>query len=54
MTLSRYTPSQCHSVSAAFLNDKAMMRRAYELWKHLSEKHPEYGKYRDKAEKLSR
>ena len=40
--------------AAAFLNDKAMMRRAYELWKHLSEKHPEYGKYRDKAEKLSR
>ena len=30
------------------------MRKAYEIWKRLSEKRPEYGKYRDKAEKLSR
>ena len=40
--------------AAAFLEDKEMMRRAYEIWKSLSEKRPEYGKYRDKAEKLSR
>ena len=40
--------------AAAFLEDKEMMRRAYEIWKRLSEKRPEYGKYRDKAEKLSR
>ena len=38
--------------AAAFLEDKEMMRRAYGLWKDLSEKHPEYAKYRDKAEKL--
>lgn len=35
--------------AAAFLEDKEMMRRAYEIWKKLSEKRPEYGKYRDKA-----
>ena len=40
--------------AAAFLEDKEMMRKAYEIWKRLSEKRPEYGKYRDKAEKLSR
>ena len=40
--------------AAAFLEDKEMMRRAYEIWNSLSEKRPEYGKYRDKAEKLSR
>lgn len=40
--------------AAAFLEDKVMMRRAYEIWKGLSEKRPEYAKYRDKAEKLSR
>ena len=40
--------------AAAFLDDKSMMRRAYDLWKDLSEKRPEYGKYRDKAEKLMR
>ena len=38
--------------AASFLENKEMMRRAYGLWKDLSEKHPEYAKYRDKAEKL--
>ena len=40
--------------AAAFLDDKIMMKRAYELWKNLSERYPEYGKYRDKAEKFMR
>ena len=40
--------------AAAFFNDKAMMEKAYLLWKELSAAHPEYIKYRDKAEKLCR
>lgn len=40
--------------AAVFLDDKIRMKRAYELWKNLSERRPEYGKYRDKAEKLMR
>ena len=52
------TVSSAHALAvacynaAAFLEDKTMMRRAYELWKDLCKRHPEYAKYRDKAEKL--
>ena len=54
------TVSSAHALAtayyntAAFLKDKEIMRRAYELWNELSVRHLEYGKYRDKAEKLSR
>ena len=37
--------------AAAFLKDRDLMKQAYELWKELSEKHPEYAKYRDRAGK---
>ena len=55
-----HTVSSAHALAAAYFNaasffrDKSMMRKAYALWKDLSVSHPEYGKYRDKAEKLSR
>ncbi len=40
--------------AASFFRDKEMMKKAYLLWKELSITHPEYTKYRDKAEKLSK
>ena len=40
--------------AAVFFKDKEMMKQAYEIWNELSVSHPEYAKYRDKAEKLSR
>ncbi len=40
--------------AASFFRDREMMKKAYELWDGLCLTHPEYGKYRDKAEKLSR
>ena len=43
----------CYNASA-FLKDKELMRTAYVLWDKLSEKYPEYAKYRDMAEELSR
>ena len=54
------TVSSAHALAvacynaAAFLEDKTMMKRAYELWKDLCKRHPEYAKYRDRAEKLCR
>ena len=35
--------------AAAFFDDRALMERAYEIWRELSTGHPEYVKYRDKA-----
>lgn len=40
--------------AAAFFKDKELMRTAYRLWDELCGRNPEYAKYRDKAEKLSR
>ena len=51
------TVSNAHSLAAAcfntalFLKDKAMMKRAYDIWEMLSKTYPEYVKYRDKAKK---
>lgn len=51
---SAHTLATAYYNAAAFLKDKEIMRRAYELWNELSVRHPEYEKYRDKAEKLNR
>ena len=37
--------------AAAFLDDRELIRKAYELWDELSVKHPEYAGYRDRAGK---
>jgi tetratricopeptide (TPR) repeat protein len=49
------TPSAAHALAAAcfnaaaFLKDRGLMHRAFELWDSLSRFHPEYRKYRDRA-----
>lgn len=51
------TASSVHALAAAyynaavFLEDREMMRNAYDLWNELSRRHPEYTEYRDKAGK---
>ena len=53
------TEAAAHALAAAcyneasFLKDKGLMRKAYLLWNELCASHPEYGKYRDRAGKLS-
>ena len=37
--------------AAAFLDDRELIRKAYELWDELSVKHPKYAGYRDRAGK---
>ena len=37
--------------AAAYLKNREMMERAHQLWSELSTRHPEYGKYRDRAAK---
>ena len=49
------TVSAAHALATAYYNaavffkDKALMKNAFELWKELSERHPEYVRYRDRA-----
>ena len=53
------TEAAAHALAAAcyneasFLKDKGLMRKAYLLWNELCASHPEYGRYRDRAGKLS-
>ena len=54
------TVSSAHALAttyyntAVFIEDKEIMSKAFELWNELSARHPEFRKYRDKAEKMSR
>lgn len=36
--------------AASFLNNQALMRKAYDLWRDPTKDYPEYAKYRGKAE----
>ena len=54
------TPATSHALATAFFNagafykDTQRMRKAYEIWQELSQTHPEYGKFRDRAAKYCR